>query len=426
MNSALLSPQRLITVLAARLRRLLSGGKRPGPMPLSRGHLHFLVIRLDQVGDVMLTTPLFRELRHSFPDSRCTVIVRGASAPLVETSPYVDVVLTMPVVTARWLPEFGRKLAAACILYQQQLKRKHYDVAILPRWDVELDLATFVMILANAGATVGYSEHCSPMKSRWNAGFSRAFSVCVEPGPIQHETLRSLDLLRAIGGSVQYPQPELHLVETDKRWANEVLSVASQDELLIVVGFATNNGPSREWPLENYAEVIRILKQKYSIRPVLLSLPSEEQRAERLARDLIVKPILAVGSGLRNFAALLANCDLFIGNDSGLVHLAAIANLPIVMISPHPANGDTNHLNSPLRFGPFAKRLRILQPKHGLDECITHCSRQREAHCVRAITPEQVAAAAIDFLSSCSPTPARYICTARLIQAVASPITSLA
>jgi len=96
---------------------------------------------------------------------------------------------------------------------------------------------------------------------------------------------------------------------------------------------------------------------------------------------------------------VLERCDLFIGNDSGAAHLAAAMDCRTIVISRHPRNGDPNHGNSPLRFAPYGREVRVLQPPAGLDAC-TDCCRVPEPHCITAVSVDDVFAAAWGMLGS--------------------------
>ena len=95
--------------------------------------------------------------------------------------------------------------------------------------------------------------------------------------------------------------------------------------------------------------------------------------------------------------AVLEQCDLFIGNDSGPAHLAAAMNCPTVVVSRHPRNGALDHSNSPARFAPRGGRVMVLQPASGMDDC-TECCREAEAHCILQVTVDEVLAVSMKLL----------------------------
>jgi ADP-heptose:LPS heptosyltransferase len=91
-----------------------------------------VIFRLDSLGDVVLTTPLFRELKKAYPKSRRTVVVQEAYRSLLITNPHIDEVLGVPEIKPAWLPLGAKRLLAALVLYWTRLRGRHFDFAISP------------------------------------------------------------------------------------------------------------------------------------------------------------------------------------------------------------------------------------------------------------------------------------------------------
>ena len=96
---------------------------------------------------------------------------------------------------------------------------------------------------------------------------------------------------------------------------------------------------------------------------------------------------------LRQTISLLKRCKLYIGNDSGLMHLAAAMKVPIVEISCWPKNGDKFHHNSPYRFGPWKTRAVVVNPEKAIEPCLGGCTKF-EPHCILQVEVEDVKGAA--------------------------------
>ncbi len=171
-----------VPTLLARFWRAHFGEKPRSGLP-RRGTLSIIIFRLDAMGDVVMTTPLFRELKRAYPKSHCTVVVQHAFRPLLVTNPHIDEIFTLPELRAAYLPRRAKKLVAALLLYWRHLRQRRYDIAITPRWDLDEHLATMLCLLTKATDRVGYTEKASPLKQRLNRGFDAAFSVCLPAGP---------------------------------------------------------------------------------------------------------------------------------------------------------------------------------------------------------------------------------------------------
>src|SRR5271157_945951 len=387
---------RMPTLMALLWHKLFAENARSG-LP-HRGPMSIIIFRLDAMGDVVLTTPLFRELKRAFPKSRCTVVVRSAFRPLLVTNPHIDEILTPTEVKLFHLPQRVRNLISAMLLYWRSLRGRRFDIAISPRWDVDEDLATMLCLLTKATERVGYTEKASPVKQRLNCGFDAAFSIRLPAGPVRHEVIRNLVVLEALGGTVQDSNLELRLTERDRDFATRLLANLPVSTRLIALGIGAQS-VGRRWPLQRYAECVNRLAQQMSVQPIIVCSAGESEPALELAKLLNCGPIILSGSPLRETCAVLEHCDLFLGNDSGSAHLAAAMGCRTIVISRHPRDGDPNHSNSPLRFGPYCKTARVLQPATGVDNCTGGC-HVAEPHCIMAVSVDEVFAAARKMLGS--------------------------
>ncbi len=354
--------------------------------------LSFIVFRLDSLGDVVMTTPLFRALKKAHPGSRCTVVVQEGYKSLLVTNPHIDEILTLPKVRPAWLPQSTRRLLAATALYWKRLRKRHFDFAVSPRWDVDTHLATFLCVLTHAAGRVGYSEKASPEKQQINRGFDAAYNICLPAGSVRHEVLRNLSIADALGATATDATLEIQLTERDRRSAAKLLAKVSDSTRLVAIGIGAAS-PSRRWPLKRYADVVNWLTREYNIQPAIVCSAAELGQALKLTALLQRTPIIVSGSRLREVCAVLERCDLFVGNDSGCAHLAAAMDCKVIVISRHPRDGDPNHFNSPLRFAPHCAHGRVLQPATALGDCKDAC-RSGQPHCITNVSVEEVVAAA--------------------------------
>ena len=390
MLPSLLFSVRIPTLLAIFWRTYLrrdAVAEAPRKEPLS-----IVIFRLDSLGDVVLTTPLFREIRKAFPKSRISVVVQHAYRALLVTNPHVDEILSPPEIKLAWLPQGAQRLLSALLLYQGRLRERHFDFAISPRWDVDEHLATLLCVLTNATRRIGYSETAPEAKQRINGGFDGAWSTCVQPGPVRHEVLRNLEIVEAVGARPTDETLEIHLTERDRRRASKLLASAVSPAKLIAVGIGAHS-PGRRWPLERYAQTLLQLSREYPVQTVIVCSAAERGEAAQLAELVGGDVIIVSGSPIREVCAVLERCDLFMGNDSGCAHLSAAAGCKTIVISRHPRDGDPNHYNSPVRFVPRGRCVRVLQPASGLGGCKSACIAP-EPHCIRSVAAEQVVAVA--------------------------------
>jgi ADP-heptose:LPS heptosyltransferase len=389
----------LPTWLAIVWRKYLAA--RPSRNNRSGSPRTIVIFRLDQLGDLVLTTPLFRELKRFYPEARCTVVVRPQFSALLTTNRNIDEILPMREIKAEWLPVRARWLLSVLWFCWTELRHRQFDLAISPRWDVDESLATMLCALVNAGKRMGHSSRVSPAKRRINRGFDAAFDVAVPPGRLRHEVDRNLAVLETLGATIGTRRLEIFLTAHDRRFADELLKHHDGQRQLVALGIGAR-AAGRKWPLERYAECITRLNEQRMVQPVIVCSAEEDGEASALSAKLAVPPYILSGVPLRSVCAVLERCDLFLGNDSGTAHLAAAMNCPTVVVSRHPVDGDPAHANSPARFAPRCPRFRVTQPPTGLDECVVSCRSDRP-HCILQVTAEHVTAAAMELLPKPKP-----------------------
>ena len=349
-----------------------------------------LVVRLDEIGDVVMSTPFLRELRRNLPDAWITLVVKPAVYNLVELSPYVSEVLTYDWrANGRFadLRLHGRALWLAL----HYLWRRRFDLAIIPRWDVDYYHATFLAYFSGALGRVGYSEDVVPHKKALNSSIDRLFTHLISDGTPKHEVEHNLDVIRFLGGQVQERQLEIWFSNDDEIFAGQVLKYhgVHADDTIIV--FCLGAGAlKRMWPLPNFVELGAWLKRKYHARILIVGGLQEKSLGQQLEEQLGKTVINVAGKAtLRQTGAFLQRCHLYVGNDAGPMHLAVAAGVPVIEISCHPLDGSPWHPNSPKRFGPWGVPHRVVQTVKALVPCSEGCIADR-AHCILGISVEQV------------------------------------
>ena len=120
--------------------------------------------------------------------------------------------------------------------------------------------------------------------------------------------------------------------------------------------------------------------------------------AEKLQRELGAAVINLAGKAtLRQTAAVLKRCELFIGNDAGPMHMAAAVGVPVIEISCQHRGGSSLEANSPTRFGPWGVENVVLQPENATGNCGETCEAEM-AHCILGVTVEQVVKAVMQIM----------------------------
>lgn len=155
--------------------------------------------------------------------------------------------------------------------------------------------------------------------------------------------------------------------------------------------FLSAGSKNREWGVDNYCELVTLLHSLCRMDFVLLGAGANteaygielESKLGFPVRNLIGK------TTLRETIAVLQKCDLYIGGDTGPMHMAAACGLKGVAISKHAKNADKSNASSKERFGPWLSKIQFIQPEHSLPGCNNGCNKLYP-HCIKLINADYV------------------------------------
>lgn len=287
-------------------------------------------MRLRLIGDVVFTTPLVRALRREYPQARLVYVVEADAAPVVRHNPHLDEVIVAP--RTRGLRRVVDDLRLA-----RRLRRERFDVAI--------DL--------HGGPRSGWLAWASGARERIGyaiAGrgwmYTRAVPRPRELRP-RHSVVNQWDLLEALPGwRGGEPQPDRDAVEmpldaaADARMADRLTraGIAEHDDLIVVHVSAGNR--FRRWPEAFFVSLVIDLASRDPHRRVAVSSgPSDRDAASRISATARAElgplgtRVVDLGEfDLQELRALIGRSRLFIGGDTGPLHIAASTDTAIVGI----------------------------------------------------------------------------------------------
>jgi lipopolysaccharide heptosyltransferase II len=340
------------------------------------------------IGDVVFTTPLPRALRRAFPDSCVTYLVERDAAPVVARNPHLDEVLVVPRTQgiARLRDDFrlARRLRAA-------------------RFDVVLDLhggprSSWLTWATGARQRIGYD-----IQGRgWQ--YTRTIHRPRELRP-RHSVENQWDLLGAIEGwPGTTPDPARDPVEmaidpiSDRRIADRLTQANVDGRHAVIVIHVSAGNPFRRWPESAFARLVATLAAADGTRRIVLSSgPSDRTAADRIAAQARAElgpdraaRVLDFGEiDLAELRSLVERSGLFIGGDTGPLHIAATTSAPIVAIY-----GPT----LPARSAPWRDPRAVTESVEveGLPcrPCDQRVCAPGDFRCLTRIDPESVIAAA--------------------------------
>jgi heptosyltransferase-2 len=322
---------------------------------------------------------------------------------IARACPYVDELIVFP--TKRRPPPFDqvRTYLDARQFARTRLKARRFDCALIPRADIDNAGALAMAYHADVPCRIGFSQSSYPLKAVKNRGYDRFLTHVFEPGEALHEVIRTLDLAGELCADVRDTRLELWPSEEDEARADDLLAQFGQPGRLLIALAPGAGIERRQWPTARFAELAVLLVETMGAQIVIVGGPTDEP----LARAILSQAGKASGqilnlagrTSLGATAAVLRRCALFVGNDSGPMHMAAAMRTPCVEISCHPAAGNPVGANSPLRFSPWRVPSRVLQPASAIAPCSSECAMSH-AHCITAVTVDAVLDAARDLLIS--------------------------
>lgn len=358
-----------------------------------------LILRMDRIGDTVLATPFLRELRRNLPQAHISVMVSSLAYNLLEYCPYVDELINTGAIAEKsfriLMPPLQSLMEA-----RRHLWKKEYDLTIVPRWDVDLTEASFLAYFSGASQRIGYATDVIDSKSWSNAGYDRLFTDVSHDASLKHEVERFLAILRFIGGDAKDTKLELWNTEDDDTSVCRLLNsfgIASDNLLVTIMPGATVE--KKMWPEERYFELIQWLIKNYKCRVLVLGGEKEAVLGQKFQKKFGTDIInLTEKLTLRQAYVLFKKSRLYVGNDTGLMHIAAAANIPVVEISCHPKSGSPFSGPAPERFGPWCERCAVIQPERSLPPCEAQCGAGI-SHCISQIATDQVIQSILKLLS---------------------------
>ena len=376
---------------------------------ISAGVENILIVRLDAVGDMILTSGFLREVRKNFPAARITLVVSPLVYPIVELCPYVNEVLSFDKKTLGGKP-FDREpvfmLEVLATFCKKNFWRKNFSIAFLPQWGDDNFPDLLMAWLSGARIRLGYGiapyETWGINPSPGEAGLNKFLLTknILTPRNKISDVEKNFYLLEAVGLVVNQTHTEIFFGAADFLRARELLKNIPSTTKKVLIGLGAGL-PSRKYPAEKYLVALKELAKK-NLAFVIVGGKSEQDDANFLEKNLPRGKVLnLVGqTTLRETEAVISQTDFYLGGDSGVMHMAAVAQIPCLVLYREAAdkkNFQPGFYSETQRFPPWQTKAVILQPDHQLEECAKLEENYgwcyaREPHCITQITPQEIIA----------------------------------
>jgi heptosyltransferase-2 len=325
------------------------------------------VIHLNQIGDLVFSMPLLKALRDNYPDSIIHSMIRPYLTDLLSHSPYIDQLI------------YRRGGIKESLLLLWELRKSRYDllISLSNSWE-----ALFLTTFSRAGIKAGFES------------FPWDFNLDIKERVEGHRGLfNNLKLLKGLN------------IEVEKKEYVGLLVLPPREDSgggrrlgrYVVISPGTSiRRRMKAWEEEKFVDVIISLKERYDLNPVLVGGVDSKEVNDRIVGILKQNDVhkkvdrienLAGKMGLKDLCYLMRDADLFVGVDSGIMHLASSFDIPVVGIF-----GPTD----PFYVGPQNRRSRVVREKMECSPCYSKGCEERP--CMKNLDVQRVLEACEELL----------------------------
>jgi len=302
-----------------------------------------LVTRTDRIGDLVLTTPVFKALKEKFPTSKVSCLTFLENREIVEGNPYLEEVLLYD-------KKGSEKGWWGQLLFSLKLRKKEFDIVIHCHGTNRMHLLGW---LAGIPVRIGYDRRAS-----W--ALTQTYSYNKKEGQ-KHESEYLFDLLEVL--DVQVPASlETYFPITDRFRAsleNLLAFYKVEKAIPIIVLSPSASDQTKMWPAKYFGELVTRLDQEGKSTFIAIGKREDRGLVSSLRENTSVSVIDFSGRlSLGMLGALLKRSNLLVSNDSGPVHIAGAVGCPVVSIFGRHQAG----LNAK-RWEPLAAHSQVVVPK---------------------------------------------------------------
>ena len=270
-----------------------------------------LLIQLRQLGDILLTTPCIKAVRDQYPGARIDFLSHPMGRLVLDDNPWLDHHL---------IYDADSRMNELKLI--RHIRRQQYELV--------------VDFMNNPRSAVYTRLSGAPRRAGFRGGRSWAYNLTVPrmDGRATYIVTEKFSLLHALG--IEAGDLHLHLPWFESH-LKPVQRLVRENRAFRSSGFRvalspTHRRPPRRWSLESWARLARDLVREKDATVIWIWGPGEEDLIDHIMADCPVATIKAPPTTFREMAALLSNCDMFVGNSNGPSHVAVAAGLPSVQL----------------------------------------------------------------------------------------------
>ena len=346
--------------------------------------MHILIVRLSAIGDVVHALPVLCALRRRFPKATISWLVEDRARDIVEGHPDLDHVFVFERAGLQeGIKRPGRWISTvkAFFGFVRRLRRARFDVSL----DVQGNLKSALLLaLFRPKTRIGFlREFC-------REGNFLVNRVRVGPGSGRiHRVEKNLSLLAPLGVTPDGATPRLPSSDEARREAERIMGeINPEGEPSIALHPGTSAfGAFKRWPAERYRTLIECLRASRDVKLLITQGPGEEGIVEEILEGIPARPAVVAPRRISHLVELLRRTSLFIGGDTGPMHIASALGVPVVAIFGP---------KDPVIYGPRFSPAIVVRKELDCSPCTKRSCDHVE--CIESITAEEVKEAAISLL----------------------------
>ncbi|MDD4957420.1 MAG: glycosyltransferase family 9 protein [Candidatus Omnitrophica bacterium] len=306
-----------------------------------RDFKNILVVRTDRMGDVVLTIPAIRALRHKFPCAKISLWVDPSTRELVDGLPFIDEFILENRSAGWW----------GYLSHIRTLRKKKFDLAVIYHTKKHTNLACF---LAGIPYRLGYKNKKygfllnHPVKDRRHLG-------------TKHEVEYCMDLLEDIGAKDGDLDLQVTIHKGSEEWADRYFREKKLTDRPVIALHPSASCPTRLWPTKSYAELAQRLIRENDVYIMIVGGADARPAAEAIKKTAGNRVFDLTGeTTLSQLTSILKRCQGLVSNDSGPVHVGAAIGIPVISLFLRSQAGI-----NPQRWRPLGKNSVLLQNENG-------------------------------------------------------------
>jgi predicted lipopolysaccharide heptosyltransferase III len=326
-------------------------------------HVKILVSRLKFIGDIILTTPVIEVLREKFPDAVIDYLGDKGGVTLLQNNPNLNKIIPYDL-SAKEIMEQFRIVSV--------LRKEKYDVAIDLFGNPRSAIAIFL----------------SGAKMRIGGNFGWRGKTYTHPIAIRKRLTAvnfHLRYLLPLGINENYRSPKIFLTESEKESAAKHLTSLGIGNSQLKIGIHIGaTWPAKVWLLEHFAQLAELIVEKFNAQIIVTYGPKDIQYLEKFSSATHVRFTAIAPQELRQLAAIISRCGVYISNDAAPMHISAAVGTPTIGIFG-PGEPDI--------WFPYEKNLGHVALCKDIQCCHRDFCQLRDEdymRCMKSIEPEEV------------------------------------